>query len=84
MLCSECAREEFGPDWHRGREEESTEFVFACARCGAEERLPRPPTDTSYLLCRRCYRGEEIPDPDRIGGAVIDRKGGVRKKKRQN
>ncbi len=81
-LCRACAANAFGAD-SRGAEGLVDGFVFACAKCGTETRLPRAPKQAEGLLCPRCMSGEEVPHPERVHGSqVLDRKGGVRRKRR--
>ncbi|TVQ99510.1 MAG: hypothetical protein EA398_12250 [Deltaproteobacteria bacterium] len=85
ILCRVCAEAEFGPDWAGGREVESSSVhAFTCAGCGADDTVSFRPEPGSALLCRRCYRGEEKPNPERIGGVVIDGGGGVRRFRRRS
>lgn len=67
ILCKQCARKVFGPNWAGSREiEETTTHDFVCAKCGREATLPFKPELGQELLCEPCYLGIEIVDKKRL------------------
>jgi CxxC-x17-CxxC domain-containing protein len=55
--------------------------TFVCPLCGREEAVPPRIKEGVTLLCQSCLSGLERSNPERVGGTLIDRKGGVRKKR---
>lgn len=82
VLCSTCAREEYGEAWDKGRSGKPAEFEFACVACGDTDRVPFWPEDPEEpRLCSFCRLGLERPVHGRVDGEVLDARAGVRKRK---
>lgn len=89
VLCSDCAREEFGTDsdWARveqAKQEDSDdrEWKFECDSCGRTDYLPFEPKPDRHYECNLCRLDHETPDEDRLsgreeaaGGVFIRRRG---------
>lgn len=82
LLCSTCASERYGENWDKGRYEKPSEIEFTCASCAKEAVAPVPEEDEpAPMLCRACEFGVERAKPGRVEGEIIDKRGGVRKRK---
>lgn len=87
VLCSECARDQFGTDsdWariDRAKEKESgdKEWEFQCDECGRTDYLPFEPKDDRTYECNLCRLDHDTPSEDRLkdrevaaGGVFIRR-----------
>ncbi len=75
VLCSDCAREEFGTDsdWariERTKEEEADdkEWRFECDECGRVDYLPFEPKPDREYECNLCRLDHDTPKKDRLSG----------------
>ncbi len=75
VLCSECAREQFGTDsaWARieqtkKRESGDEEWEFECDECGRTDYLPFEPREDRHYECNLCRLDHDTPSPERLKG----------------
>ena len=75
VLCSECAREQFGTDsaWarvERRKKEEAKqrEWKFECDECGRTDYLPFEPKPERHYECNLCRMDHDTPSPERLAG----------------
>ena len=75
VLCSKCAREEFGTDsdWARvdrskQRESSRKEWAFECAECGRTDYVPFEPHPERTYECNLCRLDHDTPSPGRLDG----------------
>lgn len=74
VLCSKCAREEFGTDsdWARierqKKKDSRPDYEFTCDECGRTDYLHFEPKDDRTYLCNLCMMDHDTPSKDRLAG----------------
>lgn len=75
VLCSDCAREQFGTDsdWARierkkSQESDGGEWAFECDTCGETDYLPFEPKPEREYTCNLCRFDHDTPSRERLEG----------------
>ncbi len=74
VLCSHCARQEFGTDsdWARidrqKAKKSGKEYAFDCDECGRTDYVPFEPKEDRTYLCNYCMMDHDTPKKERLAG----------------